>query len=48
MRVFRAETPFSLLIIVFPKFDPLTAKGMALCLSLVPECQKLFSLYLNC
>ncbi len=35
-------------IIFFPKFDPLTATGLALCLSfvtLVPEFQKLFSLY---
>ncbi len=31
-----------MLIIVFPKFDPLTATGMALSLNLTPECQKLF------
>jgi hypothetical protein len=41
-------TPLYLLIIVFPKFDPLTASGMALCLTLVPEYQKLFSLLRLC
>ena len=33
-----------LLIIDFPKFDPLTAAGMALCVNLGPKCQKLFPL----
>jgi hypothetical protein len=38
--------PLYLLRIIFPKFDPLTETGVALCLILVPECrQKLFSLY---
>ncbi len=36
-------TPLYLLIIVFQKFDPWTATGMALWLNL-PECQNLFSL----
>jgi hypothetical protein len=31
-----------LLIIDFPKFDPLTAAGMALCGNLGPKCQNLF------
>jgi hypothetical protein len=31
-------------ILVFPKFDPLTAPGMALCVDLGPKCQNLFSL----
>ncbi len=31
-----------LLIIDFPKFDPLTAAEMALCVSLGPKCQNLF------
>jgi hypothetical protein len=31
-----------LLIIDFPKFDPLTAAGMALCVNLGPKCQNLF------
>jgi hypothetical protein len=30
-----------LLIIDFPKFDPLTAAGMALCVNLGPKCQTL-------
>jgi hypothetical protein len=30
-----------LLIIDFPKFDPLTAAGMALCVNLGPKCQNL-------
>ncbi len=33
-----------LLIIDFPKFDPLTAAEMALCGSLGPKCQNLFPL----
>jgi hypothetical protein len=31
-----------LLIIGFPKFDPLTAPGMALCVNLGPKCQNVF------
>jgi hypothetical protein len=31
-----------LLIIDFPKFDPLTAAEMALCVNLGPKCQNLF------
>jgi hypothetical protein len=31
-------------ILVFPKFDPLTASGMALCVDLGPKCQNLFPL----
>jgi hypothetical protein len=31
-----------LLIIYFPKFDPLTAAEMALCGNLGPKCQNLF------
>jgi hypothetical protein len=33
-----------LLIIDFPKFDPLTEAGMALCVNLGPKCQNLFLL----
>ncbi len=33
-----------LLIIDFPKFDPLTAAEMALCGNLRPKCQNLFPL----
>ena len=33
-----------LLIIDFPKFDPLTAAEMALCGNLGPKCQKNFAL----
>jgi hypothetical protein len=33
-----------LLIIDFPKFDPLTAAEMALCGNLGPKCQKIFPL----
>jgi hypothetical protein len=33
-----------LLIIDFPKFDPLTAAGMALCVNLGLKCQNLFPL----
>ncbi len=32
-------TPSDLLIIVFPKFSPLTATGMAFYLNLLPESQ---------
>jgi hypothetical protein len=32
------------LIIDFPKFDPLTAAGMALCVNLGPKCQKFLPL----
>jgi hypothetical protein len=31
-------------IIDFPKFDPLTAAEMALCINLWPKCQNLFPL----
>ncbi len=31
-------------ILVFPKFDPLTAPGMALCVNLGTKCQNLFPL----
>ncbi len=31
-------------ILDFPKFDPLTAAGMALCVNLGPKCQNLFPL----
>ncbi len=37
-------TPFYLLKIFFPKFDPLTVTGMALCVDLGPKCQNLFFL----
>jgi hypothetical protein len=37
-------TPLYLLKIVFPKFDPLTVKGTALCIDLKPKCQNLFCL----
>jgi hypothetical protein len=33
-----------LLIIDFPKFDPLTAAEIALCVNLGPKCQNLFPL----
>jgi hypothetical protein len=36
--------PLHLLKIVFPKFKPLTATGMALCVDIGPKCQDLFSL----
>jgi hypothetical protein len=32
------------LIIDFPKFEPLIATGMALCVNLGPKCQNLFRL----
>ncbi len=31
-------------ILVFPKFDPLTAPGLALCVDLGPKCKILFPL----
>jgi hypothetical protein len=31
-------------ILDFPKFDPLTAAGMALCVNIGPKCQNLFPL----
>ncbi len=34
-------------ILVFPKFDPLTASGMALCVDLGPKRQNLFPLSLR-
>ncbi len=37
-------TLYSLLIIDFPKFDPLTSAGMALCVNRVPKCQNLYPL----
>jgi hypothetical protein len=37
-------TPKYLLIIDFPKFDPLTSAEMALCGNLGPKCQNLFPL----
>ncbi len=37
-------TPKYLLIIDFPKFDPLTATELALCGDLGPKCQNLFPL----
>ena len=37
-----------LLIIDFPKFDPVTAAGMALCVNLGSKCQNLFPLVSDC
>ena len=37
-------TPLYLLKIVFPKFDPLTVRGMALCVDFGPKCQNFFCL----
>ncbi len=37
-------TPLYLLIIVFPKFYPLTATWMAVCADVGPKCQNLFCL----
>ncbi len=34
----------NLLIIDFPKFYPLTAAEMALCVNIMPKCQNLFPL----
>ncbi len=41
---FSFMNPLYELILVFPKFDPLTAPGMALCVDLGPKCQILFPL----
>jgi hypothetical protein len=35
-------SPLYLLIIGFPKFDPLTVTGMALCVDFGPKCHNLF------
>jgi hypothetical protein len=52
-KIFKGEIfffPFSFMkplyepILVFPKFDPLTASGMALCVNLGPKSQNLFPL----
>jgi hypothetical protein len=37
-------TPLYLLKISFPKFDPLTVTGMALCVDLGPKCLTVFCL----
>ncbi len=37
-------TLYYLLIIDFPKFNPITAAGMALCGNLGPKCQNFFPL----
>jgi hypothetical protein len=37
-------TPLYLLKIVFPKFDPITASGMAFSVNLGPKCRNLFPL----
>ena len=42
--IFLFVNPLYELILVFPKFDPLTAPGMALCVNLGPKCQNLFPL----
>ncbi len=42
--IFLFMNPLYELILVFPKFDPLTAPGMALCVILGPKCQNLFCL----
>ncbi len=42
--IFLLMNPLYELILVFPKFDPLTAPGMALCVNLGPKCQNLFCL----
>jgi hypothetical protein len=41
---FKPMTHLYLLKIVFPKFDPLTVIGMALCVDLGPKCHILFCL----
>ncbi len=41
---FSFMNPLHELILVFPKFDPLTAPEMALCVNLGPKCQHLFPL----
>ncbi len=42
--IFLFMNPLYELILVFPKFDPLTAPEMALCVNLGPKCQNLSSL----
>ena len=42
--VFLFMNPLYEPILVFPKFDPLTAAGMALCVDLGAICQNLFCL----
>jgi hypothetical protein len=42
--IFSFMNPLYEPILVFPKFDPLTAPGMALCVDLGPKCQNLFCL----
>ncbi len=42
--IFLFMNPLYELILVFPKFDPVTAPGMALCVNLGPKCQNLFCL----
>ena len=42
--IFLFMNPLYELILVFPKFDPLAAPGMALCVNLGPKCQNLFCL----
>jgi hypothetical protein len=42
--IFLFMNPLYELILVFPKFDPLTAPEMALCVNLWPKCQNLFCL----
>ena len=41
--IFLFMNPLYELILVFSKFDPLTAPGMALCVNLGPKCQNLLS-----
>ncbi len=36
--------PVNELILVFPKFNPFTAPGIALCVDLEPKCKILFPL----
>ncbi len=42
--IFSFINPLHEPILFFPKFDPLTASGMALCVNLGPKCQNLFPL----
>jgi hypothetical protein len=42
--IFLFMNPSYELILVFPKFDPLTAPEMALCVKLGPKCQNFFCL----
>ena len=42
--IFLFMNPLYELILVFSKFDPLTAPGMALCVNLGPKCQNLLPL----